>query len=180
MKPNLILLPTNEFIQNIFNLRKQIVEIGLGENDPRINVLPHSTILYIEEDLTKEQINKIIQQLDKLQIHKPIVLGISKITNWKHKVIAMLDTSPLENLKNEIETLLNKTNIKFNNEYKKDYGDTIGNHIKLARQIYPNKIKEAINMFQKNLIKEISFERIAFIDYETEEKDILWEKRLSK
>lgn len=178
MQPNIVLLPNKQFIQNVLELRKQIVDMKLGEIDPRENVLPHTTILYFEEALTKEQINKIVQHLDSLQINQPIALDIVKVTIWKHKVVAIFDVSPLQSIKNEIDKLLSKTPIKFNTEYKKIYGNTFGDHMKLARQVRPNKNEEVIKLFQKNLPNKISFEKVALIGYGTEEKDILWEKKL--
>lgn len=180
MQPNIVLLPNKQFIQNILKLRKQIVDMKLGKIDPRENVLPHTTVLYFEEVLIKEQIDNIIQQLDNLQINQPITLDIVKITSWKHKVVAMFDISPLSNLKSEIEKLISKTEVKFNTEYKKIYGNSIGDHMKLARQINPNNSGEIIELFQNNLPMKVPFQRIAFIGYETVEKDILWEEKLSK
>lgn len=176
MRLNLVLLPDKGFTQNIFNLRKQVVDMKLGNIDKRANVLPHVTVLYFEENLSKDKTNEVIQLLRNLQIKRPITLDIKEITNWEHKVVAIFNTSPVCNLKKGIENILSKTELKFNTEYKKIYGDTIGDHMKLARQILPEKVKEVINMFQNQLPQEISFERITLVNYDTEEKDILWSK----
>jgi len=152
----------------------------LGNPDTRRDVLPHITILYFEENLSREKTNKVIQRLNDFQIKQPVTIDTKKITNWEHKVVAIFNTFPIHNVKEEIEKLLSKTEIKFNTEYKKIYGDTIGDHMKLARQIYSGKVKEVINIFQNHLPKKISFERIALVNYETKEKDILWEKRFPK
>jgi len=176
MQPNIVLLPNKEFIQKVFNLRKQLVDMRLGNADPREKVLPHATILYFEEKIAKDDIGKINIQLDNLQIRQPIALEINKITSWEHKVVAMFNISPLQNIKKEVEKLISKTKIKANTEYRQIYGDTVGDHMKLARQVKDNKIKEAIGLFKSNIPSKISFERVALIGYETEEKDILWEK----
>jgi 2'-5' RNA ligase len=179
MQPNIILLPDKLFCQQVFNLRKQLVDMEFGNLDPREKVLPHTTILYFEEEISKDKIGKINKQLDNLQIKKPIVMEINKITSWEHKLVGMFNISPLHNIKKEVERLVSKIKIRFNTEYIKIYGDTIGNHMKLARQVENNKIDEAISLFENNIPSKISFDRVAFIGYETEEKDILWEKKLS-
>ncbi len=178
MKPNLVLLPNKQFIEDVFRLRKQILKDNLGEKNSRESVLPHSTIIYLEKDITKEKTSEIIKQLDKLSSYKPIFLSILEIINWENKIIAKFDNSPIKKLKDEIDGLLGKNEIKFNEEYKKVFGNTIGDHMKLARQVYQAKIEETINIFKENLPKNICFNRIAFIDYKTEEKDILWQKKL--
>lgn len=178
MQPNLVLLPNKQFIQKVFNLRKQIVENKLGKSDPRDKVLPHTTVLYFEENLTDKKVDECMHQLNNLQISKPIILDIIEVTNWEHKVVARFNASPLDSLKSKVGKLISNTKIRFNTEYKKVYGDTIGDHMKLARQINVNKIEETKKLFKKTLPKNIQFERIAFIGYEGEEKDILWQKQL--
>ena len=153
--------------------------MDLGKIDPRKNVLPHTTILYFEEELTKEQLDNMIQQLDKLQLNWRITLDIVKITSWKHKLVAMFNISSLHNLKSEVEKLIGRTEVKFNTEYKRAYGDSIGDHVKLARQVNPNNTDEAMELFQNNLPIKVTFERIALIGYGTMEKDMLWEKELN-
>lgn len=180
MKLNLVLLPNKEFTQNIFNLRKQIIDTKLGNVDPRGNVLPHTTILYFEEDISKENMDRLSQLLNNLQLKQPITLNVEKITNWKHKVVALFDISPLVSLKEYMELIVNRTGLKFNTEYKKTYGDTIGDHMKLARQVIPEKTNEVVSIFQNQLPKKVSFERIALINFDAEEKDILWEIKLSE
>ena len=179
MQPNIVLLPNKEFIQKVFNLRKQLVDMGFGDVDPREKVLPHTTILYFEEEITKDKIKKISKQLDKLLIKQQIDMKIIKITNWEHKVVAKFNTSPLQNIKKEVEILIGEINVKSNTEYNKIYGDSIGDHMKLARQVNSNNTNEVIELFQNNLPIKVHFERIVLIGYETTEKDILWEKKLS-
>lgn len=178
MRPNLVLLPNKEFNQNIFNLRKQIIDTKLGNIDLRGNVLPHVTILYFEEDITKGKIDTLIQFLNSLQLKQPITLDIEKITNWEHKVVAIFKTFPLVSLKKNIELIVSGVGLKFNTEYIKTYGDTIGDHMKLARQVLPGKTNKVISIFQKCLPKKVAFERIALVNYNTEEKGMLWEIKL--
>ncbi|KKQ41979.1 MAG: hypothetical protein US60_C0026G0018 [Microgenomates group bacterium GW2011_GWC1_37_8] len=178
MRLNLVLLPNREFTQNIFNLRKQIIDTKLGNVDPRGNVLPHATILYFEEDITKEKMDKLSQFLNNLQLKQPITLDIENITNWEHRVVAVFNISPLVSLKENIELIVSGAGLKFNTEYKKTYGDTIGDHMKLVRQVLPEKTNEVISIFQNQLPKKVSFERIALVNYDTEEKDIRWEMKL--
>lgn len=180
MRPTLALLLNKKYTLNIFNARKQIVDAKFGKYDTRSKVLPHITIIYFEESLTKEKIEKIIQQLNNLQIKHLISLNVTEITDWGHKIVAMFDASLLQNIKDEAEKLIIRTKIKYNVEYKKTYGDTIGDHMKLARQIFPNKIDKTINLLQNTLPSKVNFERIALIGYGSEEKDILWERKLPK
>jgi 2'-5' RNA ligase len=179
MQPNIVLLPNKQFIQNVLKLRRQVVDMKLSKADPRENVLPHTTILYFEETLTKQQISMMVQHLDCLHINQQITLDIIKVTSWKNKVVAMFDTSPLSSLISDVEKLIGKTKVRFNTDYKKIYGDSIGDHMKLARKINPNSTEEVVKLFKNYLPMKITFERIAFIGYETMEKDILWEKKLS-
>jgi hypothetical protein len=153
---------------------------GLGNKDPRKNALPHTTVLYIEEKLTKKNTNEAVKQLSKLKAYKPVTLDIKEITNWKHKIVAILDTSPVLNIKDDLESLFSEIPIKVNKKYKKLYGNTIGDHMKLARQVKANKIDETISFFKRNIPSKITFERMALIGYKTEEKNILWDKELTK
>lgn len=179
MKPNIVLISEDKLIQDIFHIRKEIVEKGLATPDPRSRALPHSTILYTEEDLGQEKINQIIQKLDRLKINNRISLKIKEYVYWEPKIAAMLDISPLQSLKIELDCLLGNLNFCFNKEYISLYGNTIGDHVKLARGIYPDKADDSIRLFRANLPKQITFSRIAFIGYNTEEKDILWQRNLS-
>jgi 2'-5' RNA ligase len=179
MQPNIVLIPNKKLVNKIFHLRRSIITNKLGEQDARRKVLPHSTICYFEEELCRKNISTIINKLNQLNQQIQITLDVKQITNWDQKIIALLDIMPLSHIKNNLESLIDKTNIKFNVEYKQIYGDTIGNHMKLVREVHKDKINAVIEIFIREIPKKITFNRIALIGYESEEKDVLWQKILS-
>ena len=177
MQPYIFLIPEEKAIKEIYKIRKTILDRGLAEKDPRNTALPHITLVYFEENLTDSKIQKTLNQLKSLKFDTPIHLGIKDIVSWEEKVVAMLEISPLKTIKANLGELLRKTDIKFNKEYMKLYGDTIGDHMKLARQVSLNKQEQVKRMFREQLPDIMKFERVAFIDYGAEEKDILWQKQ---
>lgn len=175
-----IALLANEAVsQTIMRLRKTIVDKELGNNDPRGNVIPHTTILSFEENISNEKANEISNTLNKLHSCELIQLKITEFVNWDHKVVAMLNRTPIITLKSEIDAMVNETQVKFDTEYKKLYGETIGDHMKLARQIYTRNIESVKLLFKQNMPLQIEFDRIALIKYKFEDKDIIWERNLT-
>jgi len=179
MQLYIALLPDTFVSNTILQLRKEVVDLNLGNIDSRQKVLPHTTILSFEEDIRNEKVNEIIELLNKLQYSDSITLPVIDITNWDQKVVAMFDIDPLRQLKTEVDALVRKSDIAFDTEYKKLYGNTIGDHMKLARQIKKDTIEEVKTLFRRNLPQLITFTRVVLIEYGCDEKDILWSNDLT-
>lgn len=175
----LVTIPNVTIVEKIFELRRKIVKLGYGQLDPRANVLPHVTITYIEnKNLSKDQINLIVKKLLELNFSKSITLTIKELLNWKHKIVASFDTNPIKELVTISQNLLRGLGLKVNDDYIKLYGNTIGDHMKIARHIDFQKLPLAMKLINSELPKKIVLDRIAFVGYDCDEKDIFWEKIL--
>jgi len=176
MEPYLIAIPNVSTIKKIFDLRRKLVDLGYGLPDPRAKVLPHVTFAYIEEEnLTSEQNDLLVKKLSELSFSKPIKLQVKEIVNWEHKIVSLFDTTPIRELVTSSEKLFKEIRIKVNEDYK----NFVGNHMKVARQIKPEKVQQALRLIKLKFPKEIILDGVAYINkYGGEEKDILWQKKL--
>jgi len=176
----LIAIPEKSVVKKIFELRKKVVELGYASNDPRKNVLPHITLTYIENNnLPKDQISTIKSRLSEMVFDKSIILTVKKFLDWDHKIVALFETQPTKELRLTSQTLFQKMGVKVNKNYQKLYGDTVGDHMKILRQISLKSIQGTIELAKSVLPDKIIIDRIAFIGHGCEEKDILWQKRLT-
>ena len=176
MEPYLITIPNVLTIKKIFDLRRKLVGLGCGLPDPRAKVLPHVTIVYIEEkNLTLEQNDLLVKKLSELSFSKSIKLKVKEIVNWEYKIVSLFDTTPIRELVTSSEKLFKEIRIKANEDYK----NLVGNHMKVVREIKPEKVQQVLRLIKLKFPKEIIFDRVAYINkYGGEEKDILWQKKL--
>jgi len=178
MNPFLVIIPNTEACNLIFKLRDRITDEGFGLIDSRKKVIPHITITYIEEELTKNQIDDLIKNLDSVVLPKELSLDLINVTNWDKKAVALFNPSDLSKIVDNYRKVFNDLSIKVNIDYENAYGKTIGDHMKIAREIKPEMAEKALNLIKSTMPQQISFEKVAFIGYECEVKDILWEKSL--
>ena len=176
----LVAIPKQSTIVTISAIRNKSVEFGYGQPDSRVNTLPHITLTYIEEEnISSDQIGLIVKKLSELKLHKPPSLVIKEITNWENKIVALFNTEPLNKLIFQSQTLFRNMQLKVNNAYITLYGNTVGDHMKIVRHIYPEKVLLANELVKLDLPKLITLERIAFISYDCTDKDIIWQKKFA-
>jgi len=178
MNPFLVITPDKDTINLIYKIRKELLEKQFGIIDPRARVLPHITLTYIEEELTKEKIETIINNLNKVNLPKSLQIGIKEVINWDQKIVATFDPSVLNQLVEDFRLVFEGLSVKVNSDYEELYGKTIGDHMKIAREVKPEKMSIALELTQKTFPKKFNLETVAFIGYDCEEKDVLWKKIL--
>jgi hypothetical protein len=174
----LITIPKKEVCDIIFRFRNQIVDAGFAQIDSRINAIPHVTITYIEQELNNHQIDDLISSFNSIVIPTKISLSLLDITNWNEKVVALFNPSVLAGLVNEYKKAFDKLLIKVNKDYESHYGQTIGDHMKIAREIQPDKIETVLKLAKSTIPLQVPLEKIALIGYGCETKDIIWETDL--
>ena len=180
MNPFLVITPDKDTIDLIYKIRKELVEKQFGIVDSRAKVLPHITLTYIEEELTKEKIEAVINSLIKMDLPKSFQINVKEIVNWDQKIVAMFDPSALNQLVENFKLVFKGLSIKANSNYEGLYGKTIGDHMKIAREVKLEKIPIALELIQNTFPNKFNLETVAFIDYDCEEKDILWKKSLEQ
>lgn len=178
MNPFLVIIPDKNTIDLIYKIRKELVEKQFGIADPGASVLPHITLTYIEEELTKKKIEAIINNLNKANLPKSLQINVKEVVNWNQKIIAMFDPSSLNQLVEKFRQVFDELSIKVNSNYEALYGKTIGDHMKVAREAKPEKMPISLEFVQKTFPNKFNLETVAFIGYDCEEKDVLWKKSL--
>lgn len=178
MSQFLVIIPSKEITNIILELRNQIMHEGFGEFDQRINVIPHITITYLEEELTNENGPNLFKNLDLVALPNFFTVNNRGVVNWDRKIVALFNPLDLTNLVENYRKVFEESSIKVNYNYEHLYGKTIGDHMKVAREIKPEKLEETLNLARKILPQQIPIERLALINYEGKEQDILWQKYL--
>lgn len=178
MKLNIALLPSKDIIHQIYSLREKSLKSGLSDYDPRGFTLPHLCLQYlIDKDYDNIFIASLKAALEKFSLTKAVNLKVNLLGNYENKMIAIFNPGDTQAFVNEISLIIDKYKISSNKEYVNQFGTPVGDHMKLIRQVKDGKINEVKQLF-KQLPSSIIFNRLVLIDYDCQEKDILWERKL--
>lgn len=163
MNSFLVITPDKDAIDLIYRIRKELVEKQFGNVDSRARVVPHITLSYIEQELTKQQIETVINSFKELDILKSLEIDIKEVVSWDQKIVTKFDPSLLEPWVENFRQVFERLSIKVNLNYEELYGKTIGDHMKVARCIKAEKMDSAIKFVKDSLPKKIIFEKVSFL-----------------
>lgn len=175
------LIPDVETIDLIWELRKKVVEMGWGEDDPRGKILPHCCISYLKEgeEISEEMKVGMIARLDEADWGEKIALAVERCdTISEGKLAVFFDADDMRELVAKAERAVGQLAVVGNQKYVEKFGTEIGDHMKLARHIKGEHKSEVSRLFEGKVGSSVIFERVVFAGYGFEEKDILWEKQL--
>lgn len=175
MGPILVLIPEQKIIDEVFKIRDFIVSNNWGGADPRIDTFPHVSLVY--SNLEVGDLNQIITDCkinftDDISIR----LEISKFESWENKISAMFNPISIAKLAEEAAKIFERNGLLD----KTTRPSEIGDHMKIARHLYEDRIDEVVDYLKQNFPKRVLFNRIALIDYACTEKDIFWDIKLDK
>jgi len=194
MKSYIVLLPTSEITNLIFDLRRELVKLGFGGSGDRFSTLPHVTISYLSDTSDSELNNMLFQELDQVVAHtKTYKLSLKKFTDWGGNIVAMFNNETLFSLTSVLEEVLSRHKISGNQEYfdsiniiEKNDGSplstsipqVLGDHMKILREIDGDRISEAKQILAKKLPEIFIFDRICLIKHGCRDEDIVWSNYL--
>ncbi len=189
MKPIFALLPTDEVIQKIYQIRGELIKKGWGAESERTQVLPHLSVSYLVETNDDALIENIKEDLASTFTELvPVTLDVVRTRTWSNKVSLMFDNKPVRELVSELEALLSKYGLSDSQNYLNQlnkseaelgektctsFEEALGDHIKIARNIKDEHLNEAAAYISEFLPKKFTFNKLVFIDSGCTEKDIL-------
>lgn len=132
----------------------------------------------------KEDFPKTISSLNAIQAKVQKITDEIKITenhpDGEGWVALLFDDNNIKKLFNKLENYLDDQKISLNNEYidaiktergkKLEAFDCIANHLNLCNHCRPEKAKEAKDYVEKNISKEITFDKIVVRHKNSEEE----------
>lgn len=157
MKPVLALLPTVEITQKIFLFRKYCVDNNLAQIDPRLKVLPHLTLVYIENSIDTSKLKFLAQSLGKKSI-PPIALPIADIQSWDNKISLMFNKKLLAEQIISLQSQYDEVGI----QYEKVNWNLLD--MKIVRQVLPNQIENVKEIVKLKFLKTIVFDNRVLLD----------------